>query len=101
MFLVQLLLPLTDNDGRPFGHAAFDRVFRELTEKFGGVTAFQRSPGEGAWRSGGEVSRDDVVIYEVMAPDLDREWWRLYRSSLEDRFRQEEILIRAIGVEQL
>ncbi|MET0398000.1 MAG: hypothetical protein ABW277_14460 [Longimicrobiaceae bacterium] len=69
MHLVQILLPVRDNEGRAFGRDAFARVRGELTDRFGGVTAHLRSPAEGAWRDpGGEVDRDDVVILEVMVP---------------------------------
>ena len=102
MHMVQLLLPLYDNEGQAFGKALFDRVRDELTEGFGGVTAHRRSPAEGLWKEdGGAVNRDDVVIYEVMAEELDREWWRRYGEDLAERFRQEEMMIRAIPVERL
>ena len=66
MHLVQILLPVYDNDGRAFGREAFAGVREELTGRFGGVTAHLRSPAEGAWRDpGGGVDRDDVVILEV------------------------------------
>jgi len=42
------------------------------------------------------VEPDDVVIVEVMAKQLEREWWRPYREDLERRFRQEEIMIRSL-----
>ena len=95
MFLVEILLPLYDNGGRPFGPGEFDRVSEELAGRFGGVTTFRRAPGEGVWREGGEESRDRVVVFEVMAEGLDRAWWREYREELERRFRQEKIVARA------
>lgn len=102
MHLVQLLLPLRDNDDRPFPRAEFDRVSRELTERFGGVTAYLRAPASGAWREeGGDVTRDDMAIVEVMADNLDRAWWNGYRHELERRFRQDEIVIRASEIERL
>jgi hypothetical protein len=102
MHLVQLLLPLYDNDKRPFAQAMLDRVSDELAEKFGGVTAFRRSPAEGVWEEGrGRVSRDEVVILEVMMERIDRAWWADYRRELERRFRQERILIRATEAELL
>jgi hypothetical protein len=77
-------------------------VRRELTARFGGVTAFLRSPAEGRWKdSEGEVARDDVVIYEVMVEELERDWWPRYRAELARRFRQDELLVRASVVEQL
>jgi hypothetical protein len=103
MHLVQLLLPLYDNEGQAFGKPLFDRVRNELTERFGGVTAYRRSPAEGLWKeAGGEVNRDEVVIYEVVvAQELEREWWKGYGQELARRFRQEEMMIRAIAVERL
>jgi hypothetical protein len=101
MFLIEILLPLYDNEGRPFGAAEFDRVLDELAGRFGGVTAFRRSPAEGVWREGGGESRDRVVIFEVMAGELDREWWRAYREDLERRFRQEKMVVRATEFQEL
>lgn len=102
MHLVEILLPVRDNDGRPFPRADFDRVRAELAEHFGGVTAFTRAPAEGLWKDeAGSPARDDVVIFEVMADPLDRAWWASYREQLRQRFRQEELLIRATLSERL
>ena len=102
MNLVQILVPLYDPEGRPFPRAELERLKAELTGRFGGVTAYLRAPAAGAWKDGeGEVERDDVVIFEVMAPHVDREWWRLYRAELERRFRQEELVVRAMDVRVL
>jgi hypothetical protein len=101
MFLFEILLPLYDNEGRRFGAGEFDRVRDELAARFGGVTSFRRAPGEGVWREGGEESRDRVVIFEVMAGELDRAWWRGYREQLERRFRHEKMVVRASEFEEL
>lgn len=102
MHLVRLILPLYDNEGRAFPRADFDRVRDELTERFGGVTAFLRSPAEGAWKEGeGGVTRDDVVVYEVMTEQLERRWWADYRDQLTRRFRQDELIITATTAERL
>lgn len=102
--LVQILLPLRDPDGAPFPRAALDRVRDELTERFGGATAYLRAPALGAWKDedeGGRVERDEIVIVEVMAESLDREWWGQYREELRRRFRQEELVVRATEWERL
>jgi uncharacterized protein YihD (DUF1040 family) len=44
----------------------------------------------------GETTRDDIVIYEVMCEDLDREWWTGFRKDLERRFRQQNLIVRAL-----
>lgn len=101
MYLIQILLPLYDNEGRAFERRYYDRVRDELTKKFGGVTAFNSSPAEGTWKEGGEVSRDRLIVFEVMSRELEREWWAEYRAELEARFRQERIIVRATLIEQL
>jgi hypothetical protein len=102
MHLVQILLPLYDNGGRaqPRGH--FEAVTADLTERFGGLTAFTRAPAEGLWMEGeGGPRRDDVVVVEVMTESLDRAWWGAYRRGLEERFRQEVVVVRAHPVAML
>ena len=102
MKLMQVLLPLYDNQGQALPKALFDKVREEMRQRFGGVTAFIRSPAIGVWEDEqGTVCRDDVVLFEVMADTLDRAWWDNYRRILEQRFRQESILIRATDVELL
>ena len=102
MFLVEFLLPVSDNDGKRIANDEFDRVRRELTERFGGVTAFLRSPAIGHWADeSGVVRRDEIVSFEVMTETLDRDWWRSYREKLAQRFRQEEIVVRATSFERL
>jgi hypothetical protein len=100
--VIEILLPLADNEGKPFAADLHGRVRDELAEHFGGVTAFTRNPAEGLWKEGGgEPDRDDIVIFEVMADWLDRGWWSGYRTELERRFRQDEIVVRALEVELL
>ncbi|MBP1181150.1 hypothetical protein [Methylobacterium sp. PvR107] len=93
--LIQILLPLSDNESRRFPRAAYAQVRSELTERFGGMTAFTRGPAEGLWEENGRTARDDIVVFEVMTSDLEAPWWDGYRRSLETRFRQERIIIRA------
>jgi hypothetical protein len=95
-FLIEILLPTTTNDGEPFGDEVFASTRAELTERFGGLTAHLRAPARGLWKTDqGAVSRDDIVIFEVMCESLDRPWWREYRKLLESRFQQDVIVIRA------
>jgi hypothetical protein len=101
MHLIEILLPLRDAEGRRFGRAPFDKLREELIARFGGLTAFTRSPAEGLWQEGGERSRDEIVVFEVMADWIDRSWWRAYRTELETRFRQDEIVIRASEIDRL
>jgi hypothetical protein len=102
MHLVQILLPLYDNEGVALPRQLFARVRDELTEKFGGLTAHTSAPAEGVWRPDGEtVAHDEIVVFEVMAETLDETWWGDYRRTLERLFRQEAVLIRATKVRVL
>ena len=101
MFLVQLLLPLYDNAGRALPHELFAQLRKELTERYGGVTAFFRSPAEGTWKEESGDVYDEIVMCEVMVEVLDREWWGAYRKVLEERFAQRELIVRALHLERL
>lgn len=102
MYLIQLLLPLYDNEKKSFPSQHFDEIRLQLAERFGGVTAFIRSPAVGLWKEGDiEVSRDDVVMLEVMTAELDERWWTNYRKQLEQKFRQDDLVIRALDARKL
>ena len=103
MFLIQLLLPLRDDAGTSFTRADFERVRQELTDRFGGVTSFLQSPAQGLWKeeAGAKAQKDELVLFEVMADDLNRAWWSGYRTELEARFRQRVIVMRASVVDLL
>jgi hypothetical protein len=97
MYLVQILLPLYDNQGHAFEAAEYTRLRAELADRFGGVTAYTRAPARGVWKDeAGETSRDDIVIFEVMTRYLDRKWWTAFRKELEAHFRQESLIVRAL-----
>ena len=102
MHVVQFLLPLRDNERRPFARADFEKVRAELTERFGGVTAYSRAPAKGLWKPAPRrTTRDDIVVYEVMVEALEAPWWSRYRAALERRFRQDELVVRAHAIRRL
>ncbi|GFO60289.1 hypothetical protein GMST_26140 [Geomonas silvestris] len=102
MHLIQILLPLYDNEGKPFGQELFLRVRDELSERFGGITTYMRSPARGLWKETRETTvHDDIVIYEVMVEDLDRDWWHNYRQQLTVIFRQALLIVRVSEVQLL
>jgi hypothetical protein len=100
MYLVQILLPLYTNERQLFPDEAYERVRETLTEQFGGVTAYQRSPALGHWKQTDVVIiRDDIVVFEVMLDILDRVWWAAYREQLRQIFRQDKLIVRALPFE--
>ncbi len=99
-FLVQLLLP-RKSEGANLRSSFFEQVRSELTAEFGGVTVYSQAPAEGVWESNTEIVQDEIVLFEVMVPKVDAAWWRDYRSKLESRLKQEEIVVRAHEISRL
>ena len=101
MHLIQLLLPVRDNEGVPFGTDPLAEVTRTLSKRFGGITAYTRAPAEGRWEAGGATHHDDMLVIEVMVDEIDTAWWSKVRQQLELTFRQERIIIRAQSISLL
>jgi hypothetical protein len=102
MQVVQLLIPLTDNAGNRYPRRKLESVFTELTEHFGGITAYLRSPATGLWQEGSDSPQhDELVVCEVMTDNLDVDWWRAYRIRLEASLEQEKLVIRAHEIKML
>jgi hypothetical protein len=101
MKLIEIFLPLNDNAGRKLPKATFAETRHELIRRFGGLTAYSRSPARGFWKEKGKTTRDEIVVFEVMAKSADKKFWRGYKRELEKRFRQEEIVIRMLGCETM
>jgi hypothetical protein len=101
MHLIKILLPLFDNAGKPFPEPLLSKIRSELVDRFGGITAFVHSPAEGVWAQDEGKVRDKVVLIQVMAPVLDREWWGAYRRGLEVRLKQDSVMVHATEIEKL
>jgi hypothetical protein len=96
--LVQLLLPAA----APADDERVARTRAELTEAFGGLTAYVRTPAHGVWTApDGTREHDEMVMVEVVAAEFDRDWWRGYATTLADRFEQTVIHVRAMDVDLL
>jgi hypothetical protein len=99
-YLIQMLLPRVRTDNQPIEESLFAETRQELIDQFGGITAYTRAPAQGAWTSPeGRLERDEVVMVEVVTEAFDRKWWRAFAASLETRFAQEKIHVRAIAFE--
>jgi hypothetical protein len=102
MHLIQILLPLYDNEGQAQPRELFQRVRAELTDRFGGLTAYTRAPAAGHWHEApNKTAHDEIVIYEIMTDELDVTWWQWYRKRLEAKFRQDQVVVRAQEVRLL
>ena len=97
MYLIQIQLPVPSGAGDT---RAFSTTREELAQKFGGVTAYSRSPAQGTWISPqGDEERDSMLMVEVFSDSFDRAWWHTYQTQLATRFHQKEIHIRALPAE--
>ena len=67
---------------------------RRNWRRISSVTAFLQAPAEGLWREGGQTDNDDIIIFEVMAQEIDLQDWLRRRDELERRFRQDKVIIR-------
>lgn len=102
MYLIQLLLPASVMPGGAAASEPVTQTRRELTEAFGGLTAYLRTPALGIWTSPeGGRAQDDVVMVEVVAERFDRGWWREYSGRLAQRFGQDAIHVRALQIDLL
>ena len=102
MYLVQIFLPLYDNNKQPFPRKFYDDIRNELTGRFGGVTLYRQSPAEGIWDDDtGKISHDELIYAEVMTKELSKAWWLGFKQKLESIFRQDEILLRSFEIELL
>jgi len=94
---VDILVPLADNEGRPFPTSAFDTLEHFLTTLCGGYT--RRGDVEGAWRSPdtGDVMRDRSRSYVVTLPaeEADEQIARI-ESFIRRFFRQEAAFLELI-----
>ena len=102
MQLVQIFLPLYDNNKQLFAKSLYDDLRNKLKDRFGGITFYRNTPAEGLWKDeAGKTNYDELIIAEVMVKDLDKEWWKQFKRNLTQIFRQDEILIRCILFEKL
>jgi hypothetical protein len=101
MHIIEIFLPLRDNEGSLFPASEFADIRKALTEKFGGLTAFSRVPADGTDKEGGRERHDELVVFEVMSEAPERGLWSAYRQELERRLRQDRILIRMFEVSLL
>jgi hypothetical protein len=98
MHIVQIFIPLFDQGGEQFDERLFTGLKEKLTGYFGGVTIYQRAPATGLWKEGGKTIHDQIIIFEIMAPEIDSGFWKAYKAELESQFRQQEILIRSFEI---
>jgi inorganic pyrophosphatase len=99
--LVQLFLPMYDNKGIVFPEKYYHRIREELTQNFGGTTFYFRSPVSGTWKQENNVIKDELLVAEIFTQEEGISFFIKYKSKLETRFKQDEIIIRVMDIRLL
>ena len=58
MYLIQILLPVQDAQREAYCRSLYSDLARDLTTRFGGLTAYLQSPATGYWEEGTGRSGD-------------------------------------------
>jgi hypothetical protein len=98
MFEVQMLVPVTDNDGRVFPFEVLAEFESEILDRFGGFTLLP-SEVTGEWRSQAGVRyRDRSRCYSIAVDSIGKGGELIALAQLaKEIFSQEAIAIRYLG----
>jgi hypothetical protein len=102
MFEVQVLIPVVDNDGRPFtgeDHTAFEAV---LVDRFGGFTLLPNEAA-GKWKDAtGAVYPDRTRLYAIGVGSItDGAKFADVVTFAKAHYRQLAICIRYLGIVEI
>ena len=94
-YRVELLLPLTDNQGRPFSWAKIERVSEALLERFEGCRTQPLTPHLGMWKFRGKIYREGVLHFTADGPRADESlaWVLSFKERLKRQFNQIDIYL--------
>lgn len=91
----ELLIPVADNQGRPFPWPKIERVSSTLLERFEGCRSQPLTPYLGFWKFRGRVYREGLLLFTVDAPRADESlgWMLAYKERLKRQFQQIDIYL--------
>ena len=80
-------MPVFDQDDKAFSAEIYAPMIKELTDIFGGITTYTRTPARGLWKEdNAQVVKDDIIVYEVMTEEVESLWWKDYKEQLRIKF---------------
>ncbi len=96
----EILLPLRFNNGQAIPGELTAQTLFELEQRFGAVSA-ESQPIQGHWQHQGQTYRDDLTRIFVDVPDTPEsiEFFRHFKSTLMERFKQLDIWLTTYPVE--
>jgi hypothetical protein len=102
MQLIELFLPVYNNENQKFPKELFKQTYDELINEFGGLTAYTRASVQGFWQNEDDkVIVDELIIYEIIDDHFSSNYWYNYRVRLEKRFQQERLIVRTYPIKLL
>ncbi|MES2454784.1 MAG: inorganic diphosphatase [Bacteroidota bacterium] len=100
--LIQLVVPVYDPKGKRFPKRHYSQLHSQLTDKFGGLTVYRRSPAKGFWKQDeGQTVKEKILVYEVMAANVELDFWQKLKASLLKKFEQDELLITSSKISRV
>ena len=90
----EILVPLVFNDGQPVPEELLALTFAELRDRFG-AASWETQTVRGTWEWQREVHEDNLTRFFVDVPDVPehRQFFRFFKETLKERFRQLDIWI--------
>jgi inorganic pyrophosphatase len=90
---IELFIPVYTKNGKPFPKKHYTNLHQKLTEKFGGLTMYSRVPVTGFWKENSKTTlKEDIIVYEVLAAEIDDKFWTKLKAWVLKAFNQEEII---------
>ncbi len=98
----EILLPQRYNDGAPVEEEKFLQTWRELVNRFGGIT-IELSPIKGYWKSQDKIYEDQLIrlVLDVQDTWSNRRFMRTYKQTLKERFRQIDLWVTSHRIDVL
>lgn len=98
----ELYVPLFSAAGKRIPNRELRDLKRRLIKRFGGLTAFPQK-AKGAWKTGGTVFQDDILILRVLSTGStrDREFLMGEKQEMKRRMSQDDVLIISRSVSRL
>ncbi|MHA4896281.1 inorganic diphosphatase [Pedobacter sp. PWIIR3] len=100
--LIQLQVPVYDVEGKRFPKRHFTQLHQQLTDKFGGLTVYSRSIANGFGNQDeGPTVKEKILVYEVMAENVELDFWKKLKASLMKKFEQDDLMMSSVKVSRI
>jgi len=90
---LEILLPVANNNGKPFPKEMFSALEQELIKNFSGLTVYSSAPITGFWKPDQKVLQQQLMVYELFLREFDPTYWEKMKRKLEKKFNQTEVMI--------